>query len=181
MAATKAKKPTTKLKASKKKTTNKWLILGGVAAVAIIGAVVVRFSSAARYSFIRDYKDIKGGYVAKYNGVAHRVIAPVVSVMSAYKPGLATVTGPLHAKKNGGAKICSYFILLSSEATVRIKMTPLDGSATYGKYTGDATKYKGKYSTFNTCVPSRLVDGRPAVTVEATSGTIGVRTIYGVR
>lgn len=49
MAAVKAKKPTTKLKAGKKKQTNKWLILGGVAAVAIIGAVVVRFSSASTW------------------------------------------------------------------------------------------------------------------------------------
>lgn len=46
MAAVKAK-PTSKLKAGKKKPLNKWIIIGGVAAVAIIGALVVRFSSAS--------------------------------------------------------------------------------------------------------------------------------------
>ncbi len=51
MVAVKAKKPVSKkLKAGKKKKTNKWLILGGVAAVAIIGAVVVRFSSASTWT-----------------------------------------------------------------------------------------------------------------------------------
>lgn len=50
MAAIKSKKPVSKkLKASKKKKTNKWLILGGVVAVAIIGALVVRFSSASQW------------------------------------------------------------------------------------------------------------------------------------
>lgn len=49
MAAVKAKKPTSKLKAGQKKKVNKWLILGGVAAVAIIGVVVVRFSSASQW------------------------------------------------------------------------------------------------------------------------------------
>lgn len=47
MAATKAKRSTSKLKASKKKTLNKWIIVGGVAAVAIAGALIVRFSGAS--------------------------------------------------------------------------------------------------------------------------------------
>lgn len=46
MAAVKAKSTST-LKAGKRKPLNKWIILGGVAAVAIIGAIVVRFSSAS--------------------------------------------------------------------------------------------------------------------------------------
>ncbi len=50
MAAVKAKKPASKkLKASQKKKTNKWLIVGGISAVAIIGVAVVRFSSASQW------------------------------------------------------------------------------------------------------------------------------------
>lgn len=56
MATTKAKKPTSKkLKAGKKKSVNKWVIAGGVAAVAIVGALVVRFSGASSYAFTRNY------------------------------------------------------------------------------------------------------------------------------
>lgn len=47
------KKPSKKLQASKKKSLNKWLLLSGVAAVALIGAVIVRFSSAATITFLR--------------------------------------------------------------------------------------------------------------------------------
>lgn len=50
MAVKTTKKPVSKkLKAGQKKKTNKWLIVGGIAAVAIIGAVVVRFSSASQW------------------------------------------------------------------------------------------------------------------------------------
>lgn len=47
--ATKKPVPKSKLKASQKKKVNKWLIVGGIAAVAIIGALVVRFSSASSW------------------------------------------------------------------------------------------------------------------------------------
>jgi hypothetical protein len=47
MAAVKAKKPTTKLKSSKSKPLNKWVLIGGVAAVALVGALIVRISGAS--------------------------------------------------------------------------------------------------------------------------------------
>lgn len=50
------KKPATKLKAGKKKPLNKWLVLAGVAAVAVIGVIIVRFSSASQWSSVR-YND----------------------------------------------------------------------------------------------------------------------------
>lgn len=62
MAAVKAKKPTSKLKAGQKKKTNKWLIIGGIAAVAIIGMAVVRYSSASGGD-ARVWK----GFLTKYN------------------------------------------------------------------------------------------------------------------
>lgn len=50
MATVKSKKPVSKkLKAGKKKRVNKWLIVGGIVAVAIIGTVIVRFSSASQW------------------------------------------------------------------------------------------------------------------------------------
>lgn len=75
MAAVKAKKPTTsKLKAGKKKSVNKWLILGGVAAVAIIGAVVVRFSSAATWK-LRAYNEVNWTVTTRKfeHGVSYRI------------------------------------------------------------------------------------------------------------
>lgn len=49
MAVLKAKKSTNKLKSGKKKTINKWIIFGGVIIVAVVGAVVVRFSGASSW------------------------------------------------------------------------------------------------------------------------------------
>lgn len=68
MAAVKAKKPTTsKLKAGQKKKVNKWLIIGGVVAVAVIGALVVRFSSAAKWYSI---KHVTGKWTMTTNGIS---------------------------------------------------------------------------------------------------------------
>ena len=62
MATVKSKKPVSKLKAGKKKKVNKWLIVGGIAAVAIIGAVVVRFSSAATWQSVYRNANPSGLY-----------------------------------------------------------------------------------------------------------------------
>lgn len=81
MAAVKAKKPTTKLKAGQKKKVNKWLILGGVAAVAIIGAVVVRFSGAATVG-TKTIIDNSGGVVKvcrRYNSKQQYVLTASVA------------------------------------------------------------------------------------------------------
>lgn len=53
MAAVKSNKPTAKLKAGKKKPLNKWIIVGGVAAVALVGALIVRFSSASQWYSVK--------------------------------------------------------------------------------------------------------------------------------
>lgn len=56
MAAVKSNKTTTKLKAGKKKPLNKWIVVGGIAAVAIVGALVVRFSGASNWTTITSQK-----------------------------------------------------------------------------------------------------------------------------
>lgn len=66
MAAIKSKKPTKspskKLKISQKKKTNRWLVVGGVAAVAIAGAVIVRFSGASQYVFVKYVRNMSNPY-----------------------------------------------------------------------------------------------------------------------
>lgn len=86
MAAVKSNKPTKapskKLKAGQKKKVSKWLILGGIAAVAGIGAVVIRYSGAASYTFVHGYKQNSGGAANsktnyrdfKYNGTISTLV-----------------------------------------------------------------------------------------------------------
>lgn len=69
MATVKSKKPVSKLKAGQKKKTNKWLIVGGIAAVAIIGAVVVRFSSAATCKSLTFKQGSSGQCVKNIQGM----------------------------------------------------------------------------------------------------------------
>lgn len=59
MAAVKSK--TNKLKAAKQKQTNKYIIIGGIAAVAIVGALVVRFSGASTRPFTRTITQMSRG------------------------------------------------------------------------------------------------------------------------
>ena len=75
MAAVKAKKPVSKLKAGQKKKVNKWLIIGGVAAVAIIGAAVVRFSSAATCKSLTWRQGSSGRCVSNIQGMVSRQLA----------------------------------------------------------------------------------------------------------
>lgn len=63
-----------KLQAGKKKTMNKWLLLGGAAAVLIAGLVIVRFSGASACSYKACWGPYQfneattGSVVAKSNG-----------------------------------------------------------------------------------------------------------------
>lgn len=76
MAAVKTKSKTSpkskQLKAGKKKPLNKWLIVGGVAAVAVIGVAVVRFSGASSYTFVNRTDKMSGGRVITSSGVKYR-------------------------------------------------------------------------------------------------------------
>lgn len=47
------KKPSKKLQASKKKSLNKWIILSGIVAVAVIGVAAIRFSGAAKWYVVK--------------------------------------------------------------------------------------------------------------------------------
>lgn len=69
MAAVKAKKSVSKLKAGQKKKVNRWLILGGVAAVAIVGIVVVRFSGAASCKQVTFRQGSSGQCVKNIQGM----------------------------------------------------------------------------------------------------------------
>ncbi len=74
MAAVKAKKTTSKLKAGQKKRVNVWVILSGVAAIAVIGVLVVRYSGASSNVWsIRSAAVASKGGTVKYkdNGAAY--------------------------------------------------------------------------------------------------------------
>ena len=55
----KPKTATKKLKPSKKKSISKWIIVVGVVAVAAIGVVVVRFSSASRWYSVYYSRNVR--------------------------------------------------------------------------------------------------------------------------
>jgi len=72
--ASKAKKTASKLKLTQKKKVNKWLIAGGIAAIAIIGVVVVRYSGASgKIWSIRsaEVSHTGGAVKTKDNGTAY--------------------------------------------------------------------------------------------------------------
>lgn len=182
MAAAKAKKSSPKKLKTKTQPVNKWIIILGVTVIAAVGALVIRFSGASSYSFINNYTAISGGYTQRINNIGYKVIGVNTSLASSQKAVSVTSTGPYHSRKNGGAKICSEFRLLSSRASVRIKMNAVNREpGTSSGFTGQYTDFRGKNSPFTICGPTRLVSGEPHVTVEVNYGSIAVRKVYGQR
>lgn len=101
MAATKAKKqtkaPVKKLKVNQKKQTNKWLLVGGVAAVVLIGLAVVRYSGASKLTFLRGVDQFtingkKAGVVTTGDGTVYSPLTagPVDTIASQAEIGRST-------------------------------------------------------------------------------------------
>jgi hypothetical protein len=131
MATVKLKKPVSKLKAGKKKKVNKWLILSGVAVVAIIGAIVVRFSSASSWVPITNNTNSQaigtagGGYDNDYNHYAR--------------------TKEVTITKGHTYRVCAqgYGAGANSSGTVYFTIKNLNGSNARDRYKATHTYYKG--------------------------------------
>lgn len=169
--ATKAKKTSTKgskvIAGSgglKNKRKLNWKILAPVllVVVGVGGYLVYSTNAAVNYAFVHKYQNMSGGYVKKIGGVGYRVISSGQSV---------STTAPYMATRNGGAKVCSHFKLLSKSAKVVLYE--------YGEVAASST-YQGQNSTYNICEKYKSFFA-PKISVKVTSGSIGVDTIYGKR
>lgn len=173
MAATKAKKPKAKLKAGKKKGINNWLILSGVAAVAVVGALVVRFSGAGGYPFVRYAQSMSyENKTAKQTFV--RSGRTYVKFTDQYVRTIASKTEISKSKK-----LCAHVINTgNSSAKFYISQMYLVGSnpRETGQI-GSATIAAGK--TGNVCTARSRIDN--AIISVSTQFTYsgGVDTVYG--
>lgn len=149
MAAVKAKKTNTKLKAGQKKSVNKWLIVGGVAVVAVIGAVVVRFSGASSWRSV------------SYSGQRYQTL----TTQGLLYQSMATQLG-------GGNtyRICFRGYSTGSSSTVNIQPTAFATTATVGSTSGLHCSKSVKLSgTYNTYFPALFKVNGPNVIVTAVS------------
>lgn len=167
MAAIKAKKPTSKLKAGQKKKINKWLILGGVAAIAAIGVLAVRYSSASSYTFIYKTDKMSGGKLTtKNDGTKYRLTSYGGTAIS-------TLVSSSVTKKS--KSFCAHYKVISGSGTVAIYQTNRNGGVTvYAAYLPKAG------GTGNVCTSVKDIgDSGIQVIVNYGDATIGVDTMYG--
>ncbi len=144
-----------KLKAGQKKPINKWLILAGVALVAVIGVVVVRYSGASGEVWSpRSFRVAQSGGVIKTkdNGSAYWVNTQVNGNISITTPSRGTycIKGSF---QSNGAKASIYYY---------------DSSR---KYHALGTISGNKGQTFNTC---NVIPASAQYTAAAFAGTIVV-------
>ena len=170
---TKTKSSINKLKAGKKKPLNKWIIVGGIAAVAIIGAVVVRFSSASSYAFIHSARSkqlsggtIKNGYMWADGLYKHnpRTILTLVS----------------STELKGSRSLCAHIKAANNTGTIYLEFHSASDNATQQQSFSALSKNKTK----PVCIALRsyVKNGTRGGVLSVTStnaDTLGVDTMYG--
>jgi len=172
MAAVKAKKPVSKLKAGQKKKTNKWLIIGGVAAVAIIGAVVVRFSGASSYPFINGISKMAyqngSAPVVKSGGVSYK---PITSNLT-----LATLVSKSQVSR--ASTVCAHFKVLAASTNV-MSIQQVDASGKGRNYGSKPLRGLKVGSTASVCTSGVYRGDNTTRVYGVASGKMGIDTIYG--
>lgn len=177
MAAVKAKKTPKKLKVGKKKSVNKWLVLGGIAAVVAIGVAVVRFSSASTITFYRDIKQFTGykQYIKRSNNITYLAVN---DVESGYDSVTATYASVAEIRKS--TLVCAKVLNFSNyDHFVYIQVT--------GKYSSSDPQVKEHYlekkSTKHICVRKKYIeDSRISIYVQYDAGKdIGIAGVYGYK
>lgn len=164
-----AKTSSKQLKAGKKKSLNKWIVLAGVVAIAIIGVVVVRYSNASSYAFIHRTNKMSGGKISqKSDGVTYRVVST--------GQGVATFVSAAELKGTTG--YCVHFKLISE--TAKLNLSIGNGQMGGGMESGT---FSGVNSTHYLCLRSSggTGEGTGVLGVSPINGTIGVDTFYGTR
>jgi hypothetical protein len=172
MAAVKSNKPTKapskKLKAGQKKKVSKWLILGGIAAVAGIGAVVIRYSGAAEYSFVHGYKQNSGGTANSRTGYRDFKSNGTISTLVSRDEARGTKQWCFHWKSLNGKSV-----KFAWKPTVQV---------------GTASQYKKNYETVDVaksgyeCFTGYKVSSGAGFKVELVAvpvSGIGIDNLYG--
>jgi hypothetical protein len=177
MAAVKTKpKTSTKLKAGKKKPLNKWLILGGVAAVAVIGVAVVRLSGASSYVFIRYQSSMNvqdGSKTTVQSGGRTYAVSSTGAVRTIVSKSEATRS----------SAICAHFKRFSGSGSNRIFIEQFDKNWNLKRQT--MAKLPASGQTGNICTTGTYdADSNVRVLIEnfdGKAGKVGIDTVYGKR
>lgn len=177
MAAVKVKKPTSKLKAGKKKPLNKWIIVGGVAAVALVGALVVRFSGASSYAFVRYASNMRYG---EYGNTPGRFNHDSVTYATVSTSGLWTIASDPELKAS--KTVCTHVVNLTSKDQYV--------SISSGSNGNNPLQRVNKGKTGNACMSYKVntnyqyhniisMTVTPVDSSRSYTGSVGVSTIYG--
>lgn len=181
MAATKPKKTSSKLKAGNKKKINKWLIIGGVAVVTVIGALVVRFSSASSYPFVRYISQMSSTYwnqtpaTFTYNGTKYA--STYIVKTSSGKQYHSVKTLASQQEMSRSSKVCAH-VANDTGGNVSFILIQITAAGNISSKKGNITL--GNKQTGNVCADKALNTGMSiSVGTETTSKRAGVNTIYG--
>jgi hypothetical protein len=168
-----------KLKAGKKRRINKWLVIASVAVIAIIGVVVVRYSSASRgecipgsdYTFHCYGTSLKGGQpVNKQDGTHYRMITP--------SNPMVTITVPAKLTKDT-VKVCTGY---SYNTGSRITITAVINGTTYSRPQDLSSPASNKATGGSTCVSVPKQSGNNGISIRITSSKpISVGSVSGWR
>lgn len=175
MAAVKSKKPTSKLKAGKKKSLNKWIIVGGVATVALVGALVVRFSGASTKTFERTSGQLASNIGTQaYGSVNYRLVS------SAIKRSSGTVTTiASYAEMKMSNDVCAHFRVFDASAnttTLSIIQSTSSGNARKGTLNFGKNTKEGYV-----CLGKKPVAANSTIEIQGawSDSKIGIDKIYG--
>lgn len=187
MAAARTKKPASKLKASQKKKTNKWLIIGGIVAIAIIGAIVVRVSGASncgysstRYSFVHC---AKLNQIISGNQGTMTYDSTKYSLISRYYKTWGYVNTIVSRDEASRSKdICAHFKIIQSPAPTKVTITQTLASGKVLRR--NQLDLKSDPNNRNVCLKQKPASVDSIIYVQASVvqpalGTLGVDTIYG--
>lgn len=193
MAVKKTTNSSKKLKAGNKKPLSKWVLAGGIAAVAVVGLIIVRFSGASSYSFVRTVTQLKGDMggdpgretycpgktkTITYQGKSY---APVGGQCQ-NSAGLITFASAPEIRRS--SKICAHLVNRGKQkAWLNMQQYAKVGRASYerGGNTNpnqDAVDIApGK--TAYVCTKTRLRQGDSIIVIGNTGHNIAVDTVYG--
>lgn len=185
-----SKSPSKQLKAGKKKPLSKWIIVGGVATVAIVGALLVRFSGASSYTLL---KSVASSQISSLGtGAQRKIISGTQYIISPGKRDVWYQTHTTNSEMSNTAKLCFHWASVNGKAISTAQgftaaMWWTASGKTVGLPTRDkSNKYKLTGTSGYACTSQTLSSmGKAAggsVNLHLSNATnIGVNTIYGTR
>lgn len=165
-----SKAPSKKLKAGKKKSLNKWILIGGAAVIALLGLVVVRYSSAS------TAKSFSNSCANNYlNGNNNRKVNKSGSGCSySISSGQHVYTLVPASTMAATRRVCAQVAFTKPNTRVTIQVA---GARNYGAVVRDVGG--GVVCTTDLTSSKRPLAGHYGIDVYVTSGTATVSRIDG--